>query len=114
MTIQEIQGSSPAFRATLQKAVDDKNIKLILAAAKLEVARRTGVAPAQRPGQSYESALSHWHTFLHGMQTTIQIIEGIGKEPVNHMPEPEPELPHEHAIPPHLVEARKKGFKMEW
>lgn len=113
MTLDQIQKSSPEFKAKLQKAVEGKEISLILTALKMEIVDRLGRVPMAHAGQTYDGAVSNWHSYLHGMQTVVKMMEEVGTENVNKMPPPEQELPHEHAIPSHLVEARKAGkFKV--
>lgn len=112
MTLEQIQKASPQLRASLQKAIDGKEVQLVLTAVKDEITKRIGLVPSPRLGQTYDGAVSNWHSYLHGMQTVVKIMEGIGNEPAHMMPPPEQqEQPYEHAIDKRLAEARKKGFK---
>lgn len=111
MTIEQIKSSSK-LRESLQKVVDGKEMTMVRTAIKMEIVRRIGFAPTPRVGQTFDGAVSNWHSFLHGMQTVVDIFETIGSEAANSMPkEEEKEKPFEHAIPPHLVEAERRGFK---
>lgn len=112
MTLDQIQHAGPEFRAVLQKSVGDKNIQLILNAVRKDITSRIGRVPVPQQGQTYDGAVSNWHSCLHGMQTVVSIIENIGKETPGTSPPNDPEeAPFEHGIEPRLVEARKKGFK---
>ena len=112
MTLEQIQQSSPEFKAGLQMAVEGKEINLVLSAVKGEINRRIGLAPVPKVGQTYDGAVSNWHSYLHGMQTVVPIMEGIGAMPNHQMPPAgDEEQPFEHAIDPRLSEARKKGFR---
>ena len=77
--------------------------------------RRIGLAPVPKVGQTYDGAVSNWHSYLHGMQTVVQIMEGIGAMPNHQMPPAgDEEQPFEHAIDPRLSEARKDSAQGRW
>lgn len=111
MTLAEIKQAGPAFRDTLQKAVDDKNIQVILGAIRKDITAKIGKIPVPHPSQTYDGAASNWHSHLAGMQAVLSILDTIGAAPppsIQNLPE---ERAHEHAIDPRLVKWMEEQMK---
>jgi hypothetical protein len=110
MTLAEIKQAGPSFRDTLQRAVEDKNIQVILEAIRKDITAKIGKAPAPHPSQTFDGAVSNWHSHLAGMQAVLHILDTIGQDTPKATPlmDAAQEAPYEHAIDPRLVKAMKE------
>jgi hypothetical protein len=113
MTLAEIKQAGPSFRDTLQKAVEDKNIQVILEAIRKDITAKIGKAPAPHASQTFDGAVSNWHSFLAGMQFVLHTMDSIGDDPPApaSMVNAPQEAPYEHAIDPRLVQWMQEQMK---
>jgi hypothetical protein len=111
MTLAEIKQAGPAFRDTLQKAVNDKNIQVILGAIRKDITAKIGKIPVPHASQTFDGAASNWHSHLAGMQFVLHTLDTIGDAPPTPMQNLPEEKPYAHAIEPRLVKWMEEQMK---
>lgn len=109
MTLEEINKSDPSLRARIDSAFKTKDAVLFLDA--LEEDLLEGLVRSVKPqeGEEHSIAQVRWYSFLAGKRSVLKSIKDIGRpKPIQTTSE---QLPLEHAIPQHLVEARMRNFQ---
>ena len=108
MTLAQLQSAAPEILAAYAAPFQSKEGHTVLAAVEQSILDGLNYTRTPGPGESVAECTSRWHSYLAGQREVIKILQNLGKSrPATTTQETE----FEHAIPPHLVEAKKKHAK---